>query len=666
MWSLALRNLRRDRRRTWTTMAAIGTGVLAVLAFMAYTRFVESALSKVVIYQEGNGHVQVYRHGGPQNLAVHPARYSLSREDQDLVATATKTLRGVRRVGAQMTGVGLVQHGAKSAVFLAWGVDPEVDAALQAASGLNPGGAARVALRAGALVTPQLADILGLSPGGDIQLAVASYANRLNAADATVEGYFSTGIEAIEDKGLKMPLAMMQSLYDTDAVSRMVLELEDQATTDTAAAALAASLEKTRPGHFAVTTWHSPAVGQLYNSFMGFFRMLFAFTGLVVLSVIIATAQHAVSMNIADRMREIGTLRALGFSRGEVVGLFVREAVLVALAAAAAATALAYGLFTALGAAGLATLLPRVAHPVPLLLDLPIGAAGAVCFATIGFIAVTTGVTAWHRVGGTVRGKRGARLPLARLLAGVAAALLVVLLPLAQSLAATMPPDERIMREWLRRADIARGGFGSYAWTLRIHSEEPAGNTDTTYAVAVRDGKALALTTEPKRYQGEKILINGRAMWYVKPGLRRPISVSPQQRLVGEAANGDIASVRYSRDYRPQFAGEERLDGRDCYKLELIAVDDKVTYESILYYLDKQSLLGMRADFMTASGTVFKIARFEYRNTIEFEGRETPFVSRMRIINASFPDRFSELAYDGVAVARNPESLFMLGNLMAQ
>jgi len=143
------------------------------------------------------------------------------------------------------------------------------------------------------------------------------------------------------------------------------------------------------------------------------------------------------------------------------------------------------------------------------------------------------------------------------------------------------------------------------------------------------------------------------------------VSISPQQRLTGEASNGDIAAVHYARDYDASLAGEAKVEGHDCYELMLVARNDQVTYDRIRYYIDKSTLLGVRADLMTASGVVFKSATFEYGNRVRGASGEIPFVSRMRIVNATFPDRFSEIAYSEVVPAEHRETLFRIDNLLA-
>jgi ABC-type lipoprotein release transport system permease subunit len=665
MRALAYKNLWRDRHRTLATIAAVTVGILALLLFLAYVEFIESALSRVAIYQEGNGHLQVYRRGGAANLAADPGRYSLDAADQQAIAAVLADEHGIRRTIAQMSGVGLIQHGTHSTIFLATGVDPKADAALRADSGWRDGGDEHALSPNGILVTHQVADLLRATPGQDVQLGATSYDNRMGAIDTDIDGFYSTGVEAIENKSIKMPLAMMQSLYSTDAVSRVVVQLDDRAGTAAAAARIGAKLDARAPGRFEVNTWNSPQTSQVYSSFMGFFNMLFAFTGTVVLLIAATTVQHTIAMNIRDRLREIGTMRALGFSRQQVVRLFVHESFAIAVIAGVIAAALADVVFAGLEWAGFMTVIPRVANRVPLALTLPATQIAAVAVVAIVLVTLSSWFTAARQIRRSTAAGRGTSASLSRLMAGAAAMLVcAVLMNIAQPvLAADSAPDEATMRTWLRKADLARGGFAGYNWKLKIHAQEPNGTTDTTYDVAVKGSDALARTVEPRRLQGERILIAQHAMWYGKPGLRRPISISPQQRLVGEASNGDIASVQYSTDYKPVYMGEETVDGRRCHKLRLVATNDQVTYAAIVYYLDADSMLAVKADFLTAEGSVFKTAYQKYENKVRVDGKIIPFISSMRIVNASFPDRVSTLEYSDVTPANLPGSLFQVANL---
>jgi hypothetical protein len=153
-------------------------------------------------------------------------------------------------------------------------------------------------------------------------------------------------------------------------------------------------------------------------------------------------------------------------------------------------------------------------------------------------------------------------------------------------------------------------------------------------------------------------------MWYVKPGLSKPVPVSPRQRLLGRAANGDIATTNYAGDYRIVNTSEDRVDNEACYIFELSAVDKKATYDRIRYWVSRQRLVGVKAEFYTVSGKMFKTASFEYRNSITVDGKTREFISRMVIADAVMKENVTTLNYRKATVKKVPDSRFNLNLLV--
>ena len=90
----------------------------------------------------------------------------------------------------------------------------------------------------------------------------------------------------------------------------------------------------------------------------------------------------------------------------------------------------------------------------------------------------------------------------------------------------------------------------------------------------------------PARDAGKLMLKNGNDLWFYDPTNKASVRLSPQQRLLGQASNGDVATVNLAKDYKATLAGEEDIqDGerrtRKAHKLALIAVSPDVTYASI-------------------------------------------------------------------------------------
>lgn len=219
-------------------------------------------------------------------------------------------------------------------------------------------------------------------------------------------------------------------------------------------------------------------------------------------------------------------------------------------------------------------------------------------------------------------------------------------------------------REVLDRSDRSRGKVQGLVWTVEMTSVEDGDQKKETLEVKARNEDALVTFLEPPRVKGQKLLFAGRNMWFLKPGVSKPVPISPRQKLMGQAANGDIASTNYSGDYEGVFKGEESIGGEACYVLDLTARNKNVTYDRIVYWVSKERVVGVKADFYTVSGKKFKSATFEYRNHLSLKGEKVPFVSKMVISDALRPEEVTTLAYSAVTVKDLPDSTFNLNLLL--
>jgi hypothetical protein len=238
---------------------------------------------------------------------------------------------------------------------------------------------------------------------------------------------------------------------------------------------------------------------------------------------------------------------------------------------------------------------------------------------------------------------------------------IIALTVLALSGAAGAAPDAQSL---LLHADRARGGgLPGIVWEIRLVSRDGDKVSDEQrLEVRAVDDASVAETLEPARFKGSKLLQVGRNMWLTRPGLSKPIPISPRQRMSGQASNGDIAATNYAADYEAQLAGEEAVDGENCHVLELAAKHKRATYDRVRYWVSDRRGVGVKAEFYSVSGKLLKTARFDYRNTIEHEGRRIPFVSRMTIRDA-LVDAETTMDFGTVKVRRIPAAEFDLGQM---
>jgi hypothetical protein len=216
----------------------------------------------------------------------------------------------------------------------------------------------------------------------------------------------------------------------------------------------------------------------------------------------------------------------------------------------------------------------------------------------------------------------------------------------------------------LKESDQARGGgLPGIVWEIKLQSRDGE-RTDEPQRILVKavDDSSVAETQEPVRFKGSKILQVERSMWMTRPGLSKPIPISPRQRMSGQASNGDIAATNYAGDYDAEMSGKEIVNGEECYVLNLNAKHRRATYDKIRYWVSVKRVLGLKAEFYSVSGKLLKTALFEYGNVIEHEGKYVPFISKMTIRDA-LVDAETVMEFGTVKVKKVAASEFDLGQM---
>ncbi len=207
--------------------------------------------------------------------------------------------------------------------------------------------------------------------------------------------------------------------------------------------------------------------------------------------------------------------------------------------------------------------------------------------------------------------------------------LLVGLLILSGSNSAGQSTDGRLSADTiLQLSDENRNGWPSYAVRTTIDNYEDGVLRDEgVFDVTIRgDSKTLVkfLNADVK---GQYLLMVDNDMWIYMPNTRKPIRITPLQRLIGNASNGDVARTRYAVDYRAKLERKEIVDGTPCYVLDLQAKTEGATYNRIEYWVAEKTFRPTKAEIYLTSGKHYKSLTFdEYE---EYQGQ--PLLTRMTI-----------------------------------
>lgn len=162
------------------------------------------------------------------------------------------------------------------------------------------------------------------------------------------------------------------------------------------------------------------------------------------------------------------------------------------------------------------------------------------------------------------------------------------------------------------------------------NGKQTDGSTLAIYSKAEKSSgqfRSLIRFVAPARDANKLMLKTGNDLWFYDPSNKAGIRISPQQRLLGQAANGDIVTVNLAKDYHATLAAEEDIqDGdrkmRRCYKLALAAATPDVTYHHIDMWIDTSNNRPVKSRFYTESGRLLKTAY--YRHYEKHLGQERP------------------------------------------
>jgi putative ABC transport system permease protein len=367
---IALRNILKNKRRSFVTLLAISIGYTAVSVFRGYTDNTYEGLRTSAIRGEGLGHLTIYKAGWIEKGKIDPDKYMFSREDIKRITDIAEEEEDVLLATPQLHLSGLVSNGNISTIFLAQGVIPSDDKTIKGAwAAFRPvrGNVLDEKKPYGVEMAEDLARHLDLGPGADGVVMASTLDGQMNAMDIQISGVYDSGSDATNDKYMRVPFSFAQSLYDTEKADRIVVLLDDWKKTEQARTRLQGRLS--RAGlKCEIKTWNELSL--FYSKVKGMFDMIFMFLFSIVFIIVVMSTVNTMGMAVLERTREIGTLRALGLKRRGVSFLFAIEGSLLGLIGSILGVVLNVGVWAVIRAVEPTYIPPGVSTPVPLIVNL--------------------------------------------------------------------------------------------------------------------------------------------------------------------------------------------------------------------------------------------------------------------------------------------------------
>lgn len=367
---LAIRNILRNRRRSFVTLLAIGVGFSAVSLFSGYVSNIYSGLRESAVRGEGLGHLTIYKAGWLEKGKLDPERYMFSKAEVEKITKLVTEEPGVILATPQIQVTGIVSNGITSTIFIALGVVPGDDKTIKGTwNSFRPikGQGLQENKPYGVEVAQDLARYLSLSAGKDGLVMGTTLAGQMNAMDIQVMGVYDSGSDATNDKYMRFTFDFAQSLVDTKMAEKVIVLLRDFRGTEKVRSLLLAKLSSAGIAS-EIKTWNELSL--FYSKVKSMFDMIFLFLFTIVLVIVVMSTINTMSMAVLERTREIGTLRALGLKRRGVSLLFAMEGGMLGLLGSFIGIVLHVSAWAVIRAFPPTYTPPGVSTPVHLIVDL--------------------------------------------------------------------------------------------------------------------------------------------------------------------------------------------------------------------------------------------------------------------------------------------------------
>ncbi len=349
---LAARNLARYGRRTLLTAGLIILGIVAVLVFVS----VSGSFKNLIVGQITDsmlGHLQVHRKGYVASIDNLPLNLNMKPAQVEKVEQALKKMSSVTAWSPRLKFGAMFSNFTETTSIRLNGVIPDREAATVPllAQRLVQGSAANGLVEPGKILIPEiLAKGMKLKVGDTIVLVATNLDGSVNGKTFVVQGVLGdvTGPGG-RDGYINIADARDLLRLTEPEVSEIAIRLKNpahlaQAKTELEQALSGIHNAQGQPA-LEVHTWEGLTP---FANIAHMIDLLDLFIRVMLVGIVLISVMNVMMMAVYERIREIGTIAAIGTPPRRILTLFIYEGLLLGLIGTLIGTALSLGIVYAL------------------------------------------------------------------------------------------------------------------------------------------------------------------------------------------------------------------------------------------------------------------------------------------------------------------------------
>ena len=323
LFKMAIRNVNRNRRRSMLALTSVALSIMVITFFRGFAGGMLKSIVKNSTKNE-TGHIRISTREFHEKARFMPVTENITNPED--IITMIKNNKNINKDLLLITerinfGVLLNNKGNnRSAMGLSG--DPEIEKdLLLLQNSLLPGGT-YIRNERETIIGAKLADALNLGVGDTLKVMTQGSDYALHLRKFIITGMFETGLNMLDNRLFQIPLQDAKKLLRMGrATQQIIIMLKDYKKADNIAAQIRTMLHDDNLIVVSWTehgTWASMVekASVIYNSIYFFIAFLGAF---IITNIMM--------MVVLERKKEIGIIKSMGISRGEVMILFLLEGI---------------------------------------------------------------------------------------------------------------------------------------------------------------------------------------------------------------------------------------------------------------------------------------------------------------------------------------------------
>ena len=326
LFKIAIRNLTRYRRRTILTASLVAIGIVFVLVFVA----VAGSFKSMIIGQITDsmlGHIQIHRKGYVASIDNLPLNLNMKPQAVAKVEKLLQSMPEVEAFSPRIKFGGMFSNFTESTNIRLNGVYPEKEIrTVPLLMGRVSEG--DKAIKKGEILIPDLlARGMNVKVGDMIVVIATNKDGSVNGKQLKVGGVLDSATgPGGRDGYVHIDDAMEILRMDEQEMSEIAVRLKDfgklNAVYEKLETDLAPEVNKQGKPIFEVHTWEG--LSPFYNIARMIDVMTF-FIKLMLIAIVLVSIMNVMIMAVYERIREIGTIGAIGTLPGKILSMFVIE-----------------------------------------------------------------------------------------------------------------------------------------------------------------------------------------------------------------------------------------------------------------------------------------------------------------------------------------------------